>query len=349
MGRHVEGVARHHRGPAGKGATAIGHEVGVSVINGHVVQGHAQAVGAYLGHGGLVTLPQGRDAEVNSHLVRAIDHDSRPLIAGAGTGALDEACYANAGIAPVLLLARRTFDSVIVKGAEGLPQHLGIVATVIDHLRHARAGNAYGVGHIGRLQQVLQPKLGRVDAEVTCHDVQHPLAEVAGLVAARRAEGAHAGLVGQQTDHLPLVAGEMIGPHQKTGSGHGNERAVGAHVATQSAQYPRSHAQQGAVALGSDLDFTDVLPGVVGAQEVLAPVLHPLDGAAQLDGGEGHQEILRVELTTHAESSTDVGLDEVDAVLRHLQQMRQHAAIEMGHLGLAPNREFVPPGVIGGH
>ena len=66
----------------------------------------------------------------------------------------------------------------------------------------------------------------------------------------------------------------MIGPHQKTGSGHGNERAVGAHVATQSAQYPRSHAQQGAVALGSDLDFADVLPGVGNTYIKNLSILH---------------------------------------------------------------------------
>ena len=105
---------------------------------------------------------------------------------------------------------------------------------------------------------------------------------------------------------------------------------------------------EGAVAVGGDFEFADVFAGVVGGDHVLAPVLYPLDGAAKLDGGEGDDEVLGVELASDAEATTDVALDEVDAVLGHLEEGGEDATVEVGNLGLAPDGEFLTAGVVGG-
>jgi hypothetical protein len=58
------------------------------------------------------------------------------------------------------------------------------------------------------------------------------------------------------------------------------------------------------------------LARVVGRHQVLAPVLDPFDGTADMTGCERDQKVLRVELAAHAEAAADVGLDHVDGALR---------------------------------
>ena len=107
-------------------------------------------------------------------------------------------------------------------------------------------------------------------------------------------------------------------------------------------------ARNGAVAVGGDFKLADVLSGVVGGDHVLAAVFDPLDGTAELDGGEGDDEVLGVELASDAEATTDVALDEVDAVLGHLEEGGEDATVEVWDFGLAPDGEFLAAWVIGG-
>ena len=107
--------------------------------------------------------------------------------------------------------------------------------------------------------------------------------------------------------------------------------------------------KQRAVLARGDLQLAVHLPRVVGGHQVLAPVLDPLDRPTELHGGVGHQVVFRVELAADSEAAAHVGLHEVDAVLGHFQQRRQHRAVEVRHLGHAPHRQLVPPGVPGRH
>ena len=93
---------------------------------------------------------------------------------------------------------------------------------------------------------------------------------------------------------------------------------MSAHVATHVAIDLGPHGEESAVAPGGDFQLANMLPRVVGGNHVLAAVLNPLDGPAQLNGGEGDDEVFGVELAGDSEPATHVALDEVDAVLRHL-------------------------------
>ena len=80
---------------------------------------------------------------------------------------------------------------------------------------------------------------------------------------------------------------------------------------------------------------------------MLGAVLGPLDRSARPHRCKGNQEILRVEFAAHAEAAPHIRLHEVDAVLRQLQQRRQHPPVVVRHLRLAPHRQLLTPRVIG--
>ena len=118
------------------------------------------------------------------------------------------------------------------------------------------------------------------------------------------------------------------------------------HVTAQRAQHLRPHPQYRAVVLDGQFQLADVLPRVVGRDEMFGPVFRPLHRATRLHCREGHKEILRVELAPHSEPAAHVRLHEVNPMLRHLQQRRQHPPVVVRHLGLAPHRQLLPSRVV---
>ena len=139
------------------------------------------------------------------------------------------------------------------------------------------------------------------------------------LVTAWPAVGARADLVGHQADNASLEIRHTVRACHVGGSQRGHDDAVGAHVGPDVAIDDDAQAENGAIALGSDLQTADVLAGMISRQQVLAPVLDPFHRAPELDGGKGDDEVFGVELATDAEPTAHIGLVEVDAVLGHLQ------------------------------
>ena len=121
---------------------------------------------------------------------------------------------------------------------------------------------------------------------------------------------------------------------------------MGADVTSQNPVDLRPHPQDGPITVGGNLQAADVLPGVVRRDQVLHPVFHPFDGAAQLQGCEGDKKVFRVKLAANSKASANVGFDEVDAVFGHLQQVGQHSPVEVGHFGLSPHGETLRAGVV---
>ncbi len=74
--------------------------------------------------------------------------------------------------------------------------------------------------------------------------------------------------------------------------------------------------------------------------EMLAPILHPFDRAAELAGRKGDQKILRIELAARPEAAADVELEIVDRLLGQSHHVRHGATIEEGQLGGAGNLEL---------
>ena len=89
----------------------------------------------------------------------------------------------------------------------------------------------------------------------------------------------------------------------------------------------RLQRQDPAVLAHADLHVVDLLALVGGADEVLAPVLGPLDRHPEVAGGERDEDLLGIELDDlDAEAAADVGGDDVDLLDVHVEQAAQPAA-----------------------
>ena len=215
----------------------------------------------------------------------------------------------------------QVLDTVVVDAFQHRIETGRVVATVVHDRIMIGPGDAHGVGHLFRLNQVLVSHLNGVQPQVLAHYVHHTLTVEAGLVAARSTISAHARLVCQQAQGAPLEVGNVVGSHHDGGDARGHQSAVGAHVGPNVARYSGPERGDGAVALGGDFQFTGVLPGLISRYQVLPAVLNPLDGTTELLGGKGYQEVLGVEFARDAEAAAHIALDEVDTVLCHLQQV----------------------------
>ena len=86
-------------------------------------------------------------------------------------------------------------------------------------------------------------------------------------------------------------------------------------------QEARLEREDLAVVARTDADVVDLLALVRGADEVLAPVLGPLDRHPEQAGRQRHHHLLGIELDDlDAEAAADVGRDDVDAVDVEVEQ-----------------------------
>jgi hypothetical protein len=99
----------------------------------------------------------------------------------------------------------------------------------------------------------------------------------------------------------------------------------------------------------SRLEPVPLLAGVVGGHEVLLAILGPLHRAPDQACQVRHQEVLRVELAPHAEAAPRVGLFHADPAQGHIQQLREHPAVEVGHLGRPPDDEAITARIVVGN
>ena len=104
---------------------------------------------------------------------------------------------------------------------------------------------------------------------------------------------------------------------------------------------PGSVGEQSAVGRRGHLEVPYALSRLVEGQQVLAPILHPLHRAPDVDRQPGDQVVLGVELAPAAKAAAHVTLDQPDILLGHSEQLRQAAAVEMLHLGRPPQREVL--------
>ena len=111
------------------------------------------------------------------------------------------------------------------------------------------------------------------------------------------------------------------------------------------------HAQgeHAAGVVETDLDFVYLSPLVVDREEVLLPILGPLDRAAQPHRGEGHEQLVGVEQhDLRAEAAAHVRSDDLHAGFREAEQDRQAAANRCRRLGGVVDSELLlrirPPG-----
>ena len=217
-------------------------------------------------------------------------------------------------------------------------QQRGIVGGVEDHLG-AERGHRPGMRHFPRPEQVAAAQFGAVQAEPAGGHVEELLAGHGALEPAGRPVGAARGLVGEHHPDPAAVGGDPVGAgqhgHGQLGHGDAVRAAVGAVVVHDVVAQPGDHPGR----IERHRDPVPLLPGMVDRDQVLGPVLGPLDGPPQPDGEPGHQEVLRVELAPHAEPAARVDGVHVDQVLGHAEQAGQHVPVEDRDLGHPVDRQ----------
>src|SRR4030095_8633826 len=127
------------------------------------------------------------------------------LFPGADPGLLQDAAEADPEIAPLApgerLLGAR---GLVVRRRERLLERGAIVATVVDGLLAQRRA-AHLVGHLGGIDEVTAPDVGRSELERRRHAVDQPLADERALVPSGPAIGPGRRLVGHHAERLRLV------------------------------------------------------------------------------------------------------------------------------------------------
>src|SRR5262249_37215103 len=94
-------------------------------------------------------------------------------------------------------------------------------------------------------------------------------------------------------------------------------------------------AENAAIAVEADLDLVADLARVVGRHQVLSPALGPLHGPSELHGGERHEDVLRIELAAHAETSAHIHLGEAQGAERNPEDRREDRAVDVNAFGRA--------------
>jgi hypothetical protein len=202
-----------------------------------------------------------------------------------------------------------------------------------------------------RADEVPQPQLGRVHAQLVGEHVDHPLDEVDGLGdpegagvrdAARRLVGVDAG--DGAVRGLDVVrAGEDVeeaGRILRRLRGGVEGAVVGEHVG--------ADGQDAAVPGGGDLAVHVVVAGERGGHEVFGAVLHPFHRPTGDDGADDRADVARIDADLVAEAAADVRRDDPDLVLGDAGDKRVEGAVCVRRLGGLVQRELAVDRVVVG-
>ena len=262
------------------------------------------------------------------HRHRAVDLDvDRRALVRADAGALDVAGDPEAdpaplgagGLAPGL-------EAGVVDDLEQLVEARLVVAGVVDRRPAVLEGDADVVGELVGPDEVQAPDLGPVEPELGRDAVHHPLHHERRVRAARAAVGRGRDQVREQRREVVAVVVEPVGARELRRADDRDDqpvRAVGAAVVHEA----RLEREDAAVLAHADPHVVDLLALVRGADEVLAPVLGPLDRHPEVAGGERDEDLLGIELDDlDAEAAADVGGHDVDLLDVHVEQAAEAAA-----------------------
>ena len=188
--------------------------------------------------------------------------------------------------------------------------------------RHLRCGD-----------EVAAPDIRRINAKIGGCDVDQALAEEIRLHASGTAVGSRGRLVRDMSVDRARKVRNPIRPRQKLPATRRRRAARAAGIGSDIDRDLATQADDDALPIAGDFQIAGGFAGMVGRQEVLAPVLDPFHGAIESARDGGDQEVLRVEFTANAEAASGIRYLHNDGALREIEHRRQHAAVEERHLG----------------
>ncbi len=108
------------------------------------------------------------------------------------------------------------------------------------------------------------------------------------------------------------IGRDPVRPRQNAADHRGDAGRVGAHIGALVVPELVIKREDDAVGIDSGADAVALLARVIGADEMLAPVLDPLDRPPEPHGGDAHQHILRIELAAHPEAAAHMRFMDVN-------------------------------------
>ena len=144
------------------------------------------------------------------------------------------------------------------------------------------------------------------------------------------------------------IGRHAIGPrqHRRGEVGHGG--GVRAHIGAVVVKEFVVDAENAALRVDGGADAVDLLARMIGGDQMLAPVLDPLDRRLEDERGGADQHVLGIDFAADAEAAADMALIKLHGVARPSQHLRQRVAVPMRHLGGAMHFQNVARLVVAG-
>ena len=111
------------------------------------------------------------------------------------------------------------------------------------------------------------------------------------------------------------------GQHRRGKVGHG--RGVRAHIGAVVVEELILDAEDAAFCVDGRAHLVRLLARMIGGDQVLAPVLDPLDRRFELQRGGANQHVLRIKFAADAEAAADMALVKLHGVPRPAEHLRQ--------------------------
>jgi hypothetical protein len=105
--------------------------------------------------------------------------------------------------------------------------------------------------------------------------------------------------------------------------------------------YSAADAQKPAIRVCRDINVPDLIALEHGSEEILEPILDPLERCSEQDSGGRKGKFFRVENSLGTETTSDIRSYEADLVFRQSQHVDQHRLAAVGHLRAAPDSQKV--------
>ena len=215
-----------------------------------------------------------------------------------------------------------------------------IIAAVEHHLAAAPALQRTGTRHAFRADQVALPDRDAVDPEPVRRRIQQALHGEHRLRMPGAPDRGHRHLVGQRRARDQPVGRDVVGQRDRERGFIGQvgaARGIGAVIV----HHRPAHAPDRAVGVERGLDVPELVALLGAGDEMLAPILDPLDRPAEQEGGERHRDLLRIGDELGPEPAADRRRDHANAARLAPQHPGDQVAPGMRRLGRAPEGEQI--------
>ena len=348
LGRAERRASPHHRRAAGEGADAPGEAVAPPAFHHHLFGRDGQRLRHHLRERRVMALPLRGIAGRHVHVAGGLHAHLDPLVRR-DAGPLDiegDACAAEDALLALRRLA--SLHARVTERIERLRELGGIVAVAVDERRVALEDAARIPRAVLGPHQVAPPDRGRIQAERAGNVVHGRFHDEVAVRLACAAVGAHDRRVGVDGLVFRVHRRDLVGARQDGLGTLGIDGAVGA-IGAAVVEEVIPDPEDAPVLRRRDLDAVHHQPLVIGADEVLAAVLDPLDWAAQHACRERDEQFLGVDQEDlDAEAAAHVRRDHGDCSLRQPELVRDHGAGGDRCLRRIPDRKLLEALVVAG-